>query len=142
MAQTIKELEEALKAARLSEQAEGDTAIKAWKPVYKWLVVWNSEYRFHIRVEITLDSAEQLEALKKQYPKSAHRAPYLNQGGMEHVLVGNALIRAGGGLVVIKRPGVAPGFSFDELAEPIMLSDGQVAELKAGRVPDELKTFN
>jgi hypothetical protein len=130
-----KELADAVKA----EAKEGEDALMALRHVKVYTVTWKSEFLFYCSRQLDEESVAGYLAWKEKYPKHSGGFRFEYDGkkreGMEYVLIANYLVQVSGGTLVLKATDDKDSFSHN----PKLLTSEQVAALKAGVVPEELK---
>ncbi len=136
---TAEELRKELDLAVKAEAKEGEDALKALRRVKVYTVVWLSEFLFSCNRQYDEESVAGYLAWKAKYPKHSSGFAFEYDGkkkeGMQYVLIANYLVQVSGGTLVLKATDDKDSFSHN----PKLLTSDQVAALKAGVVPEELK---
>lgn len=138
----VAELEAALKAAKEQERRAGDAAWKQLaeraKSQLDWQIKWFDKYTVAIHARYKPEFLAEMTALDSVYPYSYARIndDQRNWRGMTYMLINNVLVQSGGGWVVLEIPHKNTFRSWRELTEE------QVAAIRDGMVPDELKSSN
>lgn len=135
----VAELEAALKAAKEKEKAAGDAA---WKDLaarakgqLDWSVKWEDKYTVNISTRYKQEFLDEMVALDELHLSSYSRIHDDNRRwrGMTYMLIGNVLVQAGGGWLVLD---IRRKSGFRDWRE---LTQEQADCLRAGLVPEELK---
>jgi acyl-CoA-binding protein len=130
----IAALEAARKQAIVDANDAARPAFAAIVVEYEWRVTWNDAHGLTIDCRQTDATVAAYEAWKAAYPLSSVALPrdLGKWHGMRHVLVGNVLISAWGGSVILN---IARDYEKDwhELTEE------QAVALRAGIVPEDIR---
>ncbi len=136
----ITELEAELAIAKKRAREEGDAAWKELtdraKGQLDWSVRWEDKYTLYVSARYHQKFLDEMEAMDTLYMSSYSRIhdDHRRWRGMTYNLVGNVLIQSGGGWCVLHIPRNGTFRAWREL------TDEQVDALRAGIVPDDLKT--
>ncbi len=135
----VAELQAALEAAKKREREEGDEAWKALAASCKgkldWEVKWLDRYTVSIHTRYRQEVLDQIQELDSKYQTSYRRIPEDQRKwhGMTYIMVGDVLVQCGG-RAVLDIPHRNTFIAWREL------TDNQEALLRAGFVPDSLKS--